>query len=361
MALSKNRQNGSKILACLGRTWYLRAKHDHDIKGFRTALDYSKQALEEAPTDVNFQFNVAFIQFQIAQAINVIPEQHRTLADVEDAAKGLMEAIEALERLAKEENPPFPRADITSRANMGRNTMAKQLDRAREKQATYEEENYSKLSEARKLREAEVARREEEKRRAIEEAAERKRKIIEEQERIAQRDRELMEQRSEEQRRRMEEDEDRELRKAERKARGPKGPKRKKKDADSDTEASDDDAEPRSRRRRTSASGTEGLSENERPREKKKRKLARKSEPAGKFKSAEFVDDDTDEDVDGPAGDTEKAEQREESGNDAVAAAPRARKGRVVDDEDEDEDGDGVTDGAPKVNGDAVMDEDDDE
>jgi RNA polymerase-associated protein CTR9 len=304
------------------------------------------------PSDVSSQFNVAFVQFQIAQTIITLSEKDRTLEEVEEATRGLASAIETLEQIAKSEAPPFPRNDITSRANMGRNTMAKQLERARDKQAAYEEENASKLDQARKIREADIRRREDEKKAAEEAARERRRKIIEDQERIAQRDRELMDKRGEEERRRMEEDEDREQRKAERKARGPK-PKRKKKDADSDTEgaASDSDAaEPRSRRRRTTQSGTEGLSDEERPREKKKRKLARKNEPSGKFKSAEFVNDDDSDEPPAPADD---ALASDDEG--AGVAAPRARKGRVVDDEEEEEEGGS----AAPANG--AMDEDEDE
>ncbi|KAI4624866.1 uncharacterized protein J4E87_005347 [Alternaria ethzedia] len=358
-ALSRNRHNDPKILACLGRTWYLRAKHENSIAGFRTALDYSKQALAAAPADLNSQFNVAFVQFQIATRIYQLTEQQRTLEDVDQAVTGLNEAIETLEKLTKEENPPFPRADITARANMGRNTMVKQLERTREKQAAYEGENATKLDQARRIREAEVRRREEEKARAEAEALEKKRKYAEEQQRLLQRDRELMEKRNEEERRRMEEDEDKEVRKAERKARGPKGPKRKKKDADSDTDGlpSDDD-EPRSRRRRTTASGTEDLSDEERPREKKKRKLARKSEPVGKYKSAEFIDDESDDDGAAPAEDGDKADGTAGSDDEgAAAAAPRPRKARVVDDEDEDDD----AIAAPKANGDTAMDDDEDE
>ncbi|KAH8633080.1 Tetratricopeptide repeat protein 1 [Alternaria alternata] len=293
----------------------------------------------------------------IASQVHQLKETQRTLEEVDEAATGLTEAIEALDKLAKEETPPFPRADITSRANMGRNTIAKQLERDREQQAIYEGENATKLDQARRIREAEVRRREEEKARAEAEALEKKRKYAEEQQRLLQRDRELMEKRNEEERRRMEEDEDKEVRKAERKARGPKGPKRKKKNADSDTDdglLSDDD-EPRSRRRRTTASGTEDLSDEERPREKKKRKLARKSEPAGKYKSAEFIDDDSDEDAAAPAEDANAAAGSDDEG--AAAAAPRPRKARVVDDEDEDDD----AVAAPKANGDVAMDDDEDE
>ena len=80
---------------------------------------------------------------------------------------------------------------------MGRNTIAKQLERDREQQAIYEGENATKLDQARRIREAEVRRREEEKARAEAEALEKKRKYAEEQQRLLQRDRELMEKRNE--------------------------------------------------------------------------------------------------------------------------------------------------------------------
>ncbi|KAF2854344.1 hypothetical protein T440DRAFT_552210 [Plenodomus tracheiphilus IPT5] len=357
-ALSRDRQNDPKILQCLGRTWYLRARHERSIAGHRTALDYSKQALSIVPGDLAAQFNVAFLQFQVATMLYNLPENQRTLEEVDSAIAGLTEAIDAMDKLAKEENPPFPRSDITSRANMGRNTMAKQLERVREKQAAYEGEALSKKETARRLREAELARRAEEEARLAAEALERKRKLLEEQERIAQRDRELMELRGLDERKRMEEDEDRETRKAERRSR-PKGPKRKKKDADSDTAPSGSEDEGRSRRRRTTASGTEAGSDEERPREKKKRKLARKSEPVGKYKSKEYIDSESDDDV-VAGGEAEGLGAEAEgngdgSGDEGVAAAPRARKARVIDDEDEDED-EGIA--APKA--DVPMDEDED-
>jgi RNA polymerase-associated protein CTR9 len=364
IALSKDRQNDPKILAYLGRTWYMRAKHERSVSSFRTALDYAKQAVKVVPNDLGSQFNVAFLQFQIAQTLNGLDVKHRTLEELDEASDGLDAAVASLDSLAKAENPPFPRNDLISRANMGRNTMARQIAREREKQTAHESENAGKLEQARKLREAEMARREDEKRKAEEAALERKRKILEDQERIAARDRELMEMRQLDDDKRKDDDEDREARRAERKARGRgegKG-KRKKKvahdDSATDGGLSDEEDEPRSRRRRTSASGTEGLSDEERPREKKKRKLQRKSEPAGKYKSAEFIDDDSD-DAEAPAEAAEKAATSagDDSVDEGVAAISRQRKVRnVVDDDDEDEDA-GIA--APKSNGDVPMSDDD--
>ena len=362
-ALSKERQNDPKILSYLGRTWYMRAKAERSISAFRTALDYAKQAVSIVPSDLGSQFNVAFLQFQIAQEMIRLEPSHKTLEEVNEATEGLQAAVVTLDNMAKAENPPFPRNDLISRANMGRNTMATQLERTRAKQAAHEDENASKLEQARKLREAEVARKEEEKRRIEEAAAEKRRKILEETERIAARDRELMEARGMDEEKRRDEDDDREARRAERKARGRgeggKGSKRKKKAAhdDSGTEAGltddDDDEAPRSRRR--TQSGTEGLSDEERPREKKKRKLQRKSEPAGKYKSAEFIDDDSDE-GDVAAKTATTATAGEESADEGVPASARPRKGRNVVDDEDDED-EGIA--APKANGDVAMSEDD--
>lgn len=337
----------------------MRAKTERSISAFRTALDYAKQAVSIVPSDLGSQFNVAFLQFQIAQEMIRLEPTHKTLEEVNEATEGLQAAVVTLDNMAKAENPPFPRNDLVSRANMGRNTMASQLERTRAKQVAHEDENTSKLEQARKLRDAEIARREEEKRRAEEAALEKKRRILEEQERIVARDRELMEMRVMDEEKRRDEDEDREARKAERKARG-RGEgrgKRKKKvahdDSGSDDGLSDEDD---SRRRRTSASGTEGLSDEERPREKKKRKLQRKSEPAGKYKSAEFIDDDSD-DADA-VDDAQKAATPagHDSADEGVATTSRQRKGRNVVDDEDDED-EGIA--APKSNGDVAMSDDD--
>ncbi|KAF2446043.1 TPR-like protein [Karstenula rhodostoma CBS 690.94] len=354
------------IIACLGRVWFVRGKSDQSLSHMKTALEYSQQALKLAPNQNHLQFNVAFVQFQIAQLVYNLKETARTLVDVEEAQQGLDEAIRMFEAVANSENPPYPKDDIIQRANMGRNTMAKQLQRTHDKQAEYEKENADKLQQAREARENEIKKREDEKRRVAEEQAERARKIMEERQKLEERDREYMERRIEEDRRRQELIDDSEMRKSERRSKGKGGKRKKKGDADdSETEAggSDSDASAKPRRRRNKsagASGTDGLSDEERPRAKK-RKLARKNEPVGKYKSAEFVDDDSDDELpDAPAladGDADAAP----SGDDDVSA-PRAGGRKRVVDEDEDEDDDVA---APNTNGDgagaAAADDDEDE
>jgi RNA polymerase-associated protein CTR9 len=364
LALAKDRAHDVNILACLGRVWLARGRHESVLSHMKTALEYSQQALKVAPGQNHLQFNVAFVQFQVAQLVYNSKETQRTLVDVEEAQKGLEEAINTLDAVANSPNPPFSKNDIIQRANMARNTMRKQLVRAHEIQTTYEQENASKLEQARQLRDAELKKREEEKRRAEEEAEERKRKILEERLKLEERDREYMEKRAEEERRRQELIDDSEMRRSERKANRGKGGKRKKKSTagDSDTDGLGSESDARPRRRRTSASGTDGLTDEERPKTKK-RKLARKSEPAGKFKSTEFVDSDSDGEAAAPAGDAVEDDAvlsgtASENGDEGIAAPKSGRKTARVISEDEDED-EGVT--APKADGDVVMDDDEDE
>ncbi|KAF2653743.1 TPR-like protein [Lophiostoma macrostomum CBS 122681] len=375
-ALAKEgRANDQTILACLGRVWLLRGKQEKSLSAMKSALEYSRRALEVSPEQIHFKFNVAFVQIQIAQLIYTLPESQRTVAEVTAAAEGLDQAIESFSAIAKAPNPPFPKQDIEARANMGRNTMRKQLERAQQAQQKYENENHSKLEQARKLREAEQAKREEERRKAEEAVAERKRKILEEQKRLQERDKEYMERRQEEERRRQELIDDSEVRKSERRKRG-SGKRKKKSDMDdSDTDALDSDAEARPRRRRhTTASGTDGVSDEERPRQKKRKLERKKKEPAGKYKSADVIVD-SDEEAEGagdgdlppdsPAANTPGSNEDGDGDGDEQVAAPRARKGaRVVSDEDEDEDA-GNEDGEAAVpaqrNGDVAMDDDEDE
>lgn len=182
-------RDNPQILACLSRVWLLKGKAENDIATLNTSLAFSKKALDMQPEVVHLQFNVAFVQFQIAQMINGLSESRRTLEDVEDAQAGLEDAIEAFAVIAKAKNPPYPRGALEQRAAMGKNTMRKQLERAEAAQRDYEEKNADKLAKARALREAEAKKKEEIKREQerremerLEQIREERRKIIAEQE-----------------------------------------------------------------------------------------------------------------------------------------------------------------------------------
>jgi RNA polymerase-associated protein CTR9 len=365
LALAKSKNKDPHIMACLGRVWLMRGRAEKSSDAFQTSLDYSQQAYAASPANINFKFNVAFVQNQIAQHMIGLPESAKSLADVEAASAGLDSAIEAFAEIAKSPTPPYPRHDIEQRANMARNTMKRQLASAIEKQTEYEQKNASKLEEARKRREDAARALEQAKREAAEKEEAARRKVREERERMMAEDRELAERRLEEEKIREQaqyttDEETGERKKREKKPKEKKGGKRKKKgveDSDLDDlpdgEGSDEDvvASGRSRSRRDddvgSVSGSDAETR-EKPR-KKKRKLERKSAASAaknsKFKSAETVMDSDEDDEDGgddgiraPAAATANASDDAEPDRDGAEAGDDTMVDvGGVDDEDEDD------------------------
>ncbi|KAH8595832.1 putative RNA polymerase II transcription elongation factor [Bisporella sp. PMI_857] len=352
-ALAKDRSKDAQIviMACLGRTWLARGKVEKSFQAFKNCLDYSQKALSLAPDQIHFKFNVAFVQIQLATTILGMTESLRTVAEVEAAAAGLTEAIEALEAIAAHPQTPYPKHDIEQRALMARNTMRKQLENALAAQKDYEERNAEKLQAAKTQREAELKRREDAKKQAEEAERQRKQKIADERQKIAERDRELAEARAEETRVReaaeMTTDEETGEKVKRKKKPRAVGGKRKKKNEDGVTDDEGSGAEPRRKSRKSRAST--GESDDERP--KKKKKLTRKADQ-GKYKSSEIVvEDDSDDDTGAAAAAREMDADRDEDepsamdvdggSDEEVATVPikrKSRRARISDDEDEDED-----------------------
>ncbi|KAL2753316.1 hypothetical protein ACRALDRAFT_1036001, partial [Sodiomyces alcalophilus JCM 7366] len=205
IALSKEgKENDPLILACLGRTWLNKGRAGRDLDAYIEALAFAKRALEAAPEQVHYKFNVAFVQIQLASTIYQMPEASRTLSKLQDAADGLEAAIVALDEIAAHPQTPYPKHDVEQRANMARNTQRKQLERAITSQKEYEEKNKEKMQAALEKRQAELRRREEERERAMALERERQEKIRKEREAIAARDREIARQRAEAERARLE-------------------------------------------------------------------------------------------------------------------------------------------------------------
>lgn len=385
------------LLACLGRVWLLRGRAESPevrLEALKTSLAYSRRALEAAKgakDEINHRFNVAFVQIQIAQLVNGLKESQRSLADVETASADLDEAIEAFGDIAKAPNPPFPAGDIEQRASMGRNTMKRQLAEAINRQTEYEQKNATKLEEARKAREAAIQQREDAKRQKAEEEEARRAKIAEERQRMMEEDRALIAQRLEDERAREEaeytddpETGERKKREKKPKAKG-SGGKRKKKGGDDDSDDDDLDgtdgdfeggekpkkSKKKGRSNRSSVTpGVDGSDDEggEKPK-KKKRRLARKdaSAKSSKYKSADFIQDSSEDEDEGGAG-TSTQQTREGSGSPAAVETPgadmdehmsdvggeeeeesgaarpatqRKKAARVLDDDDEDEDDEG--------------------
>ena len=305
-ATAKDRARNPQVLAALGRAAFLKGKTDKSVAAMKAALTHSLDALRLAPGQVHFEFNVAFVQIQLAQLIYGLPEAQRTLADLEGALQGLHAAVDAFGRIAKHPRPPYPRPDLEQRAAMGRNTMTKQLDRAVAAQKDYEHANAEKVAAARAAREQAAREREETQRRAEEAAAADRRRILGKRAELMERSKQLAEERATEERARDEaeytENSEGERVRRKRKARGAAGGKRKKKsddivdddDEDMGLEGSGPDSGDVAPKRKAKANGTADEGETS---PKKKRKLARRNEgKASKFKSAEVVDSDDEAD-----------------------------------------------------------------
>ncbi|KAJ5584056.1 uncharacterized protein N7459_003856 [Penicillium hispanicum] len=339
-ALAKDRSRDVQILACLGRVWWLKGKQEMNLVAMKTALDYAQRAQAVSPDQLHLQFNVAFVQNQIASLAYGLQSTQKTLQDVEGAAEGLKEAIESFERLSKEKNPPYPSAALEQRANMGR-TISKQLERAMQSQKEYEEKNATKLREAREAREAAIKKREEELRKAQEVELERKKKIAEERQQMVEEAQRNAIQRAEADRAREEAeltDDSQTGDKVKRKKKP--SSKRKKKNAD-DFIAADDEGDQDRGSAEPESDGDEAAAP------KKRRRLERRSsgKPQGKFKSNErVVDSDDDEENEAPATPGEEredlfGEDDDEPMQDEEAAPRRRGKAsrRIAEDEDEDE------------------------
>ncbi|KLU84261.1 tetratricopeptide repeat protein 1 [Magnaporthiopsis poae ATCC 64411] len=288
-ALAKEgKANDPSILACLGRTWLNKARSERDLDAYQMALECAKKALDVAPEQVHFKFNVAFVQIQLATTINGLSETQRSLEQLQDAAAGLEAAIVALDEIAKHPQTPYPKQDVEQRASMARNTQRKQLERAMASQKEYEEKNKEKLEAAKQKRQEELKRREEEKQKALDAERERQEKIRKEREEIKARDQKLAEQR-------MAAERAREAAEMTTDSETGEKVKRKRKAA-----ARSEPREPRagrggggrSRKKKADKSGDDESDDERQP--KKKRRLTTKKENA-KYKSAEIVVD-SDED-----------------------------------------------------------------
>lgn len=302
---------------------------------------------------------MAFVQIQLVTTLQAMPENKRSHEQLEKAAVGLEAAIKSLDEIAVHPQTPYPKHDVEQRANMARNTLRKQLERALGKQKEWEEKNKEKIEAAKEQREAELRRREEQRQKVVDEERQRQEKIKKERDAIAARDRLHAEQRAEEERARVD---------AEMTTDSETGDKVKRKRKVAPRSTGEGKPKKSLRKKKTDRSDDESEEETH---TKKRRRLTTKKESA-KFKSAEIVvdsdDDDNGEDaleraerdierqetplseadekaanddkmeVDQGADESGKGNDDEDDEATPLHQHTRARRGRVIDsDEEEDE------------------------
>lgn len=352
IALSKEgKQMDAAILSCLGRTWLNKGRAEKDIDSYYKALECAEKAFGVAADQIHYRFNVAFVQIQLVQTIQALPENRRSAEQLEEAAKGLEAAIESLDAIAASPQTPYPKQDIEQRANMARNTLRKQLERAIAKQKEWEEVNKEKIEAAKKQREEELQRRQEEREKIIAMEKEKQAKLLAEREAIAKIDRERVEERDREEKARQD---------AEMTTDSETGAKVKRKRKPAPRQPGESKPR-RSAKKKKQEEGSDNELSDDAPRPKKRRLTQREN---SKFKSAEIVvdsdesgDDDVldradrelsqngDDDDASNAGDKMDVDEDEgaNAGEDEDAVSTRrqggkrSRRARVVDsDEDED-------------------------
>ena len=360
-ALKKDsRGENAQILACLSRVWLLKGRSEKSITAMNTSLEYSQRALAVQPDMIHFQFNVAFVQFQIAQMVQSLQEKYRTSEDVVQAQAGLRLAITTFGEIAKVKQPPYPRQALEQRAAMGKNTMLRQLERAAFAQEEYEQKNADKLQAAKRRREEELKKREDDARLRREAEEAKAAKIAEERRHLIQETEKMAEQlRAEQLAREAAEWTDDEETGERVKRKTKKTSKRKKRD-DDDGFIENDDDDGRSSRS-VSRTPAPNDSEEEQAKPKKRRKLERKGpgRKNDKYKSAEIVveSDSEDEgtaqatpvdDAPTPAANGDQSDEDMADGDDdedLVARQPRQRKQlRTIADDDEDDEDEGPGD-----------------
>ncbi|OBA24409.1 TPR-like protein, partial [Metschnikowia bicuspidata var. bicuspidata NRRL YB-4993] len=151
----------AKILGFLGRAWYLRGLAEKNLLYLKKALEYSKEALKHATGVASpYIFNVAFIQFQIAEFISKQSVENRLTDDIVDAIADLNNAIESLNALSSEDekHAPYPQSELKARANLG-STLLSRLNTCLDETKENVSQLNAKLEEAKKLREEEETKR----------------------------------------------------------------------------------------------------------------------------------------------------------------------------------------------------------
>lgn len=183
-ALLRSANTDAGLYSLLGRSWFARGSQAKDIDALLKALHFSKQSLELHSKNPSLRFNVAFVQFHVADVIRRLPCEQRTLLQISEAREGLKEAIETLTALAEEPKPPFPAEDLKTRASIAEESVMEHLESAAVEQSEFERTHEERLEQARQAREKELASYEEQARRTQELSEEKERELAKERKRL---------------------------------------------------------------------------------------------------------------------------------------------------------------------------------
>ncbi|CCD26148.2 Ctr9p NDAI_0G03710 [Naumovozyma dairenensis CBS 421] len=194
--------NKSHILNLLAKTWYSRGLKEKKIEFFFKALVNTEDAIkfENVKETKNerflsiLKFNVALLNFQIAETLRRSNVKERRIKDLQKSVKGLDDAINILKELnvSKDFNI-IPKEELEQRIQLGETTMKNVLERCLMEQEQYERDQKNKLLEARKLLEEQelkvkeqLSKEEEEKRLKLEKQTEEYKRLQDEAQKLIQ-------------------------------------------------------------------------------------------------------------------------------------------------------------------------------
>ncbi|KAG7192437.1 uncharacterized protein KQ657_001838 [Scheffersomyces spartinae] len=147
--------NDTRLLTFLGKTWYMRGLYEKNLNYLKKAKQYAEEVLEKSGgTSAAFKFNVAYIDYQIAEFITKQRADLRSVDEIKSAILNLNTAITILKELAldEEKNPPYPKSELNQRALLGQNTLLNRLNMSLEETVSNIENVEQRLEEAKKLR-----------------------------------------------------------------------------------------------------------------------------------------------------------------------------------------------------------------
>lgn len=154
--------NDPKLLGFIARAWYQRGTAEKHLPFLKKALEVSEEAMSKCKGDKSsYVFNIAFMQFQIAEFITKQPVEDRTVAEINEAILNLNTAILHLNLLTSDscKHPPYPKEDIKARADIGASTLLKRLNACLDETKENILEMNDRLEEAKRLRQQEEERR----------------------------------------------------------------------------------------------------------------------------------------------------------------------------------------------------------
>lgn len=151
--------NKTALYSLLGRAWYYRGIKELSLDNFKKSLKFARDALEielenaDSKSLSSLKFNVALLEFQVAETLRRSDPKRRMLKDLECALVGLENGIRLLKELVSSHTNMISLDELQQRIQLGEGTMKSSLERCIKEQKDYDSGVVHKLNTARKLME----------------------------------------------------------------------------------------------------------------------------------------------------------------------------------------------------------------